>query len=165
MSTSEKMMFGLKLVSALGCGLNAGVLFAFSSFVMPGLARLSPPSGIAAMQSIDVTAVTPPFMTAFCGTALLCLVLGVRTLMRLGSPGSAYLLAGCVLYVVGTFIVTMAFNVPLNDALDKVDPASADGARFWSGYLKSWTMWNHVRTLAAFAASACLTVGMWMGRE
>jgi len=165
MSTTEKMMFGLKLVSALGCGLNAGVLFAFSSFVMSGLARLSPPQGIAAMQSIDVTAVTPAFMTVFCGTALTCLILGVRTLMRFSDPGSAYLLAGCVLYVVGTFIVTMAFNVPLNDALDKVDPASVDGARFWTAYLKSWMMWNHVRTLAAFAASACLTIGLWMGKE
>jgi len=165
MSTAEKMMFGLKLVSALGCGLNAGVLFAFSSFVMPGLARLSPSHGIVAMQSMDVTAVTPPFMTAFCGTALTCLILGARTLMHMSSPGSTYLLAGCVLYVVGTFIVTMAFNVPLNDSLDKVDPASVDGARFWTEYLKSWTMWNHVRTLAAFAASTCLTIGMWMARD
>ena len=32
----------LTVVAALGCGLNAGVFFAFSSFVMKALARLQP---------------------------------------------------------------------------------------------------------------------------
>jgi uncharacterized membrane protein len=43
----------LTMVAALGCGLNAGVFFAFSSFVMKALARLQPAQGIAAMQSIS----------------------------------------------------------------------------------------------------------------
>jgi uncharacterized membrane protein len=42
----------LTAVTALGCGLNAGVFFAFSSFVMKALARLQPAQGIVAMQSI-----------------------------------------------------------------------------------------------------------------
>jgi len=32
--------------SALGCGLDAGVFFAFSSFVMKALARLPPAEGM-----------------------------------------------------------------------------------------------------------------------
>jgi uncharacterized membrane protein len=47
------------LASALGCGLVAGVSFAFSAFVMPALKRLKPAEGIAAMQAINVAAVTP----------------------------------------------------------------------------------------------------------
>jgi uncharacterized membrane protein len=54
----------LTVVAALGCGLNAGVFFAFSSFVMKALARLQSAQGIAAMQSINAVAVTPAFMTA-----------------------------------------------------------------------------------------------------
>jgi uncharacterized membrane protein len=46
--------FVLTVVAALGCGLNAGVFFAFSSFVMAALRRLPPAQGIAAMQSINV---------------------------------------------------------------------------------------------------------------
>jgi uncharacterized membrane protein len=64
------------------------------------------------------------------------------------------MLAGGVLYVAAMFIVTMVCNVPLNNALAAVDPASAEGASVWSRYLKHWTFWNHVRTLASLAASA-----------
>lgn len=60
----------LTVVTALGCGLNAGVFFAFSSFVMKALARLQPAQGIAAMQSINLVAVTPAFMAALFGTAV-----------------------------------------------------------------------------------------------
>ena len=59
----------LAVVTAVGCGLVGGVFFAFSSFVMPALKRLPPADGIAAMQSINVTAVTPLFMAALFGTA------------------------------------------------------------------------------------------------
>jgi uncharacterized membrane protein len=54
--------------------------------------------------------------------------------------------------------VTIAFNVPLNNALAIVDPNSADGAALWAKYLTNWTFWNHVRMVAAIAASALL---MW----
>ena len=37
---------------ALGCGLVAGVFFAFSTFVMKALGKLPPAQGVAAMQSI-----------------------------------------------------------------------------------------------------------------
>jgi len=51
--TTDRLLFGLTLVSALGCGLTAGVFFAFSSFVMKALGRIQPAQGIAAMQSIN----------------------------------------------------------------------------------------------------------------
>jgi uncharacterized membrane protein len=50
-----------------------------------------------------------------------------------------------VLHVLGNVLVTMAFNVPRNDALARVDPASAPGAEVWASYLTGWTAWNHVR--------------------
>jgi len=40
-------LFTLTLVAALGCVAMAGVFFAFSAFVMGGLARLPPAQGIA----------------------------------------------------------------------------------------------------------------------
>lgn len=152
--TADRVLLLLKIASALGCGLTAGVLFAFSSFIMNALARLPPAQGIAAMQSINIAVVTPSFFGVFFGTAVLCLYLAVRSIARWGQPGSSLMLAGSLLYLLGTILVTIAFNVPLNDALAAVKPESAEGATLWAAYLSRWTAWNHVRTLAALAAAA-----------
>lgn len=140
------------LASAVGSALIAGSFFAFSTFVMGALGRLPAPQGIAAMQSIDIVVINPFFMTPFVGTALLCLVAAGASIMRWHDPGAAYLLAGAVLYVAGTFLVTMLFNVPKNEALARVVPSSPEGAQLWARYLPTWTAWNHVRTIAAAAA-------------
>jgi uncharacterized membrane protein len=63
-----------------------------------------------------------------------------------------------VFYLVGTIGVTMLFNVPRNNALAVLVPADAQAATFWSGYLSSWTAWNHVRTIAALAAAASFAI-------
>ena len=154
------MRFALMLLSVLGSGLIAGAFFAFSAFVMKALARLEPPQGIAAMQSINVAVINPWFLGVFLGTAVACLVLAVSSLLAWHEPGTGHLLAGSLLYLAGTFLVTMVFNVPRNNALATVDPASAEGARLWTTYLSGWTAWNHVRTVAALAATILLTIGL-----
>ena len=156
----DRLLFILTLLTALGCGLIAGVFFAFSTFVMSALGRLLPPQGIAAMQSINVTVINPWFLTAFVGTALACVVLAIWSVMAWHQPGAAYLLAGSVLYVAGCFLVTIVFNVPLNDALAAVEPASAEGASLWTRYLLTWTIWNHVRTVASLAAAAMFVLAL-----
>ncbi|MGH9936967.1 MAG: DUF1772 domain-containing protein [Blastocatellia bacterium] len=161
----DNLLYALTLFSALGCGLVAGAFFAFSTFVMNALARLPAAQGIAAMQSINVTVINPLCGVAFLGTAAACVLLVVSSLLRWRQPGSAYLLAGSLLYLVGTVLVTLVFNVPRNDALAAVDPASAEGASLWAGYVASWTAWNHVRTVAALAAAALLTIALYLSRD
>jgi uncharacterized membrane protein len=160
MMTADRVLLILKIISALGCGLTAGVLFAFSSFIMNALARLPPAQGIAAMQSINVTVINPSFFAVFFGTAVICLYLAVRSVLRWGQPGASLVLAGSLLYLLGTIVVTIAFNVPLNDALAAVKPESAEGAMLWAAYLSRWTAWNHVRTLAALAAAVLFTISV-----
>ena len=147
-------LFALKFISVIGCALIAGVFFAFSTFVMNALSRLQPAQGIAAMQSINITAINPLFMTALFGTAATCLLLSISTLSRLSQPDAIYLLGGSLLYLIGTVGITIAFNVPLNNALAIVDPSSTEGAKLWAKYLTDWTFWNHVRTVAALIAAA-----------
>ena len=113
----DTWLFDLTLVSALGCGLIAGVFFGFSAFVMRALARLPAAQGIAAMQSINIVVINPLFMAVFLGTAATCALLIVPATRMWNGPGAAYLLAGSLLYLVGTVLVTMVFNVPRNDAL------------------------------------------------
>lgn len=153
-------MFALKLFAALGCGLVAGVFFAFSTFVMSALARLQPKEGIAAMQSINITAINPLFMIAIFGTAVACLFLAVSSVLKWQQPSAVYLLVGGLLYLVGAVLVTIVFNVPMNDALASVEPDSADGARLWADYLTNWTFWNHVRTVTSLAAAAAYTIAL-----
>jgi len=157
---TDHFLFALTLVSALGCGLVAGIFFAFSTFVMKALARVSPAQGIAVMQSINITVINPWFMAAFLGTAAACALVAISSLLRWNEAGAVYLLSGSLAYLIGTILVTIVFNIPRNNALAVVDPASANGARLWAIYVSSWTAWNHVRTAAALAAAVLLTVAV-----
>ena len=156
----DKSILVLTFASALGCGLMAGFFFAFSIVVMKALEQQPPSQGIAAMQSINIVVINPMFMVAFFGTAAVCLVLFVSSFFRWHRPGAAYLLVGSLLYLVGTILVTILFNVPRNDALAVVDPTSTEGASLWISYVSSWTAWNHVRTVAALAAAALFMMAL-----
>lgn len=144
----------LILLSALGSGLVAGIFYAFSTFVMAALGRLAPEQGISAMQAINVTVLNPWFFAAFFGTAVGCIILAIFAYLSWGASGSLYLLAGGVLYLFGSILVTALFNVPLNNALATIQPDSTEGARLWAEYLSTWTVWNHIRTGASLAAMA-----------
>jgi uncharacterized membrane protein len=148
----------LTLATALGCGLSAGVFFAFSAFVMDGLARAEAPAGIAAMQWINRRAPTPAFLLVWLGTGALCLVLAVWTVLAGGDRRAVLVTAAAALYAGGSIAVTFARNVPMNDALERMDARDAATARYWRAYVRRWTAWNHVRAAASLAAAALLTI-------
>ena len=143
------LVTGLLWFSALGCGLLAGLYFAFSAFVMTALGRIDQAAGIAAMNAINSVIVQSLFLPLFMGSTLTCLALAILAPFRWDEPGAAMWLAGGVLYVAGMFVVTMVFNVPLNNALAVVQPASGEAATLWARYLTDWTWWNHVRTVTS----------------
>ena len=156
----DDVIYTLTLISALGCGLVAGWFFAFSNHIMKSLGRLPEAQGIAAMQEINVVVINPLAMTALFGSALTCIALAVLSAIDWNEPEVFYHLAGSALYVAGTVLVTMAFNVPRNDALAAADPTSAAGTDLWRRYVAEWTFWNHVRAAAALVASALLIVAI-----
>lgn len=142
----------LTFLAVIGSGLAAGLFFIFSNTIMASFARLPTAQGIAAMQQINLTIINPAFMAVFMGMVVLSLVLGARALLGWSEAGAGWLLAGAVAYVVGCFLVTIIFNVPLNDQLAAVDPSSAEGATLWATYLSDWLPWNHVRTVASMVS-------------
>jgi uncharacterized membrane protein len=158
--TAEQLLFALTLCAALGCGLMAGVFFAFSTFVMKALARLAPGEGIAAMQSVNLVILSSPFMPVFFGTAAACLAALLWSVVRWHEPGAAYLLAGGVLYLAGGLLVTIVCNVPRNKALAAIARSDPNGARLWAAYVAGWTAWNHVRTVASLAAAASFGIAL-----
>jgi uncharacterized membrane protein len=149
--------------AAVSSAAVGGLFYAFSTFVMRGLDRAQPAEAIAAMRGINAEAqANAPFLMLFVGSALLALGVGVATAFRLSQPGAGYVLAGAALSLVA-FLVTMAFNVPLNDhlaGLNPSGPSAADALREWQAYLTPWTAWNHVRTVTPLAGSVLILIGL-----
>lgn len=139
----------LLTVAIIGTGLVAGIFLAFSTFVMQGLARLPPQQSVAAMQAINITAITPVFMTVLFGTGLVGAYLGFGILWNGFGPGASLILLGAICYVLGVIGVTMVCNVPLNNALDRFALSQPDLAQHWQAYYGPWMWWNHVRSAAA----------------
>ena len=150
----------LTFLAALGSGLIAGLFFAFSTSVMRALGSLPAAQGIAAMKAINVSILNLWFGLAFFGTAVVCAAVLILAALSRQTAGADWLIVGALLYLIGSLGVTMALNVPLNNALAATDPTSDQAETVWAGYLNDWTRWNHVRALASLAAAGCLTVGL-----
>ena len=149
------MLTTVTLLVCIGAGIVGGVFFTFSTFVMKALAQLPATQGIAAMQRINVVVLNPLFLGVFLGTALLAATCVIMSVIGWNSPRSILLLAAGLLYLVGSFLVTIALNVPRNEHLAGLDPASSQAAEYWGVYLREWSFWNHVRTVASIASAAC----------
>lgn len=153
-------MTPLVIATAIGAALVSGIFYAFSTFVMRALGRLTPREGIAAMQSINIVVINPLFFAAFFGTGLLCAATIAGSLfLETGLP-IAPVLSGSCLYLFGCIGVTMVGNVPLNERLAKMAPDDSEAEPLWSLYLARWTRWNHVRTAASLAAAALLMIAV-----
>jgi uncharacterized membrane protein len=136
---------------AIGCGLMAGLYFAFSSFIMTALDRAGQATGILAMTAINTSITRSLFMPFFVGTTLASVALVII-------HPDASLTAACIIYVVGMFLCTITFNVPLNKGLAAIDPNSDAAAAVWRKYVVAWTRWNHVRTGASLIAAGLYVV-------
>jgi uncharacterized membrane protein len=153
----------LTSLAALVAAAAGGMMYVFSTFVMRGLDRTGPVTAIAAMRGINAVAATSPlFLLGYFGATILALAVGVMAAIRLNQPGSTAILAGAVLGVLGA-VITIVFNVPLNDRLDALEPATlsaADAARQWQTYCSTWTAWNHLRTVTSLAAGLLMLFGL-----
>jgi uncharacterized membrane protein len=147
----------LSIVVALGASLIGGTFFGFSNFIMPAIGRQPPANAIAVMNAINVTVLNAGFLGAFMGTAVLGAVLILAVLV---AGGSLWAAAGALLYIIGTFGVTMAINVPMNNRLAKLDGNRPGDAEHWAGYLKEWTRWNSIRSGAAMLATLLLMISL-----
>jgi uncharacterized membrane protein len=156
----EGFLFVLTLVIALACGLVAGFFFAFSTTVMKALTRVPEPQGLVAMQAINIVVINPVVMLALFGTGVACIVLVIAAFVEWGEPYAVYLLLGSLVYLAGVVVLTFAYHVPRNDAMAVLDPEDATAASLWTRYARTWTAWNHVRTVAPLASAALFTIAL-----
>jgi uncharacterized membrane protein len=155
---SNGIIFGALLAAAIASGIVGGIFYAFSSFIMAGLARVPSDHGAAAMRSINVTVINPSFMAVFLGTTFASVLLTGWALFDADNAAAVPTLIASLLYLGGCFGVTMMFNVPLNNRLASVEPA--DEPALWAHYLRVWTRWNTVRTIAPLISSALFVVAL-----
>jgi uncharacterized membrane protein len=148
------MLSLLALLTCVGAGLVGGVFFAFSNFVMKALAELPGEQGAAAMQRINVVVLNPLFLGVFVGTAALGLLCIGVAFFDWATAKSWLLLAAGLSYVAGSFVVTMAFNVPRNERLARLTAGSPQALAYWPAYVREWVFWNHVRTVASLVSCA-----------
>ncbi len=153
----------MTFVALLGSGLVAGIFFASSTFVLRALGQLPEKSGVRAMQAINITVLNPWFLGAFFGTGVVCIALVIVALGQAIGVPLILTLVGSGLYLIGCLLVTIAFNVPLNNRLAAVEAHEEDAAEFWTHYLARWTRWNHVRTAAPLAAAALFALALRWG--
>lgn len=156
----DQVFILLIILCALGSGAIGGVFFAFSNFVMPALARIAPAEGIHAMQAINVTVLNRLFLGTFMGTGLLSLAAIILALLSWNGVASLCVVLAGATYILGSILVTMRGNVPLNNALMRVTQADALGEATWRSYVRDWTKWNTVRTIACFVAMALFIVAL-----
>jgi uncharacterized membrane protein len=145
-------------LAALAGAAAGGMMYVFSTFVMRGLDRTGPVDAITAMRGINAEAnANPGFLLAYFGATVLALVVAVLAAVRLSEPGNGWILVGAICGVLGA-VITVAFNVPLNNHLDTVDLAAAEGE--WRAYFATWTAWNHARAATGFIGAALMLVGL-----
>ena len=149
----QSLMKWTLIAAALGSGIIGGIFFAFSTFIMTSFAAISTESGIASMNAINRVIVRSWFMPVFLGTILVAAILVILAIRQWSLGSGTLILSGAALYIVASFISTIVFNVPLNDKLATFQGNEPAAAEFWATYLKDWTFWNHVRTIASLAAS------------
>ncbi|MDR7143522.1 anthrone oxygenase family protein [Rhizobium sp. BE258] len=143
----------LLVAAAIGSGLIAGIFFAFSTFIMSAFSKIPPEQGIAAMNSINVTIVRSPFMLLFIPVAVICVGIAIIAFTDWRGSASLWMIFGAACYLIASFVSTIVFNVPMNDALAKVSGNGSAAADLWNVYLRDWTWWNHVRTVASLASA------------
>lgn len=139
-------------LAAIGAGLMAGVYFAFSGFIMRSLDQLGAAQATDAMNSINKIILRSWFMPLFFCSTVLFAILSMVGLINTDLAGRWILVVSGLVYVVGMFVCTALFNVPLNNRLAHGHSEDNNQSEIWALYFLQWTRWNHVRALCSLAS-------------
>ena len=147
---TQQLILTLAVVST---GLGAGVYATYALAVMPGLARTDDRTFVTAFAAIDRAIVSPAFLGGvFLGAPILLLLAAVT-----GATQRPALAWTALALVLAATILTVAVNVPLNDALKAaalpdLDPGPVRAA-FHEG---RWAVANAIRTALEVGALVLL---------
>lgn len=155
----KQLEIGLGFASLLFAGAIFGFFYAWVCSTMWGLDAADPRVSIAAMQAMNASVRNAVFAPAFFGTPFV--MLATAAVVR-GRAGVLFA-AGGVIYLIGGLILTMAVNVPMNEALALIEvPGDIDAARaVWEAFSPRWQVFNIARTLVSGVALVLAGAGLW----
>ena len=143
-------MFEILLIGcSVGAGLVAGLFYIFSICIMKALNEQPPKQAILAMQSINKIILAPNFFLVFFGTPILCAVVLILGLMSNEATNYTLAYVAAVIYILGSFGVTIIKNVPMNNILRDLNLKGEENVEYWQTYFNNWTFWNHIRFWAS----------------
>ena len=146
------------LITATLTGLSAGLLYAYACSVNLGLGRLPDREYLSAMQSINKEILNPLFFAGFFGALILLFVSAYLNYSRPASSRFIFLLIAALVYTIGVFGVTSFGNVPLNDALAKVNLQSASLAEISKLRISFEVPWNRLHSIRTIASVISLVL-------
>lgn len=142
----------LLMIAATLTGLMAGLFFAWSVSVTPGIGRLPDKEYLASFQVMNRAIVNPVFLICFLGTAVLLPVCTYRQFVQPLAGSFWLLLSATALYLVFIIGITFFGNIPLNNKLDQLDLTTLTGeqmASFRAQFENRWNTLNNIRTVAS----------------
>ncbi|MEM9180265.1 MAG: anthrone oxygenase family protein [Pseudomonadota bacterium] len=152
---THEVLIYICLFLGLSAALVGGVFQSFSDFVMAGLIRSAPQSGIESMQGLNRTVFRSVFIATFLALVPISLGFAIYAGMALSGMPQRLIILAAILYLPLVFLVTAFGNVPMNERLDKMDATSAAAADYWQTYGRVWTRWNTIRTVGSIATAGC----------
>ena len=153
-------------ISVIAYAVVSGVFLTFSDFVMRSLDGAKPVAGVEVMQRINRDVDRTVFMVLLLGMSALSPFLIGFAYLRVSGTASTLIMAGGALYLVGVFVVSLIFNVPMNQRLDTMDYTDTETAIYWTNsYVPRWTFWNYVRAIASAGSAICfLVASVWLAQ-
>lgn len=151
MSTAS---FVVLIAATVAAGLLAGLFYAYTVSVMPGLARGGDAAFVEGMRGINIAIVNGWFMLTFLGAPVLTALAGF---LHLRAGWTLWWIVAGFACLLAMLVITAAVHIPLNNALD----AGRDGyAQLRARFEAPWVRWNTVRTLASIAGFGCLVAAL-----
>lgn len=157
---NSQMILIASTFSVIAYALVSGVFLAFSGVVMPSLAASSPAGAIQSMQIINRKVFPTLFMVLLIGMAIVSPILVGWVLWQGAGPAGPWILAAGASYIAGVFIVSLVFNVPMNERLHRMDPLGAIADAYWRRYVPGWTFWNTIRWVASAISAVCMLMAV-----
>ncbi len=151
---------GTLFAATLLMGLIAGLFYAWSVSVMPGIAKTDDRTYIGALQGMNRAILNGWFFLSFMGALI---VTAAAALLHLRAESRGVLLwivIGLVLYI-AVLVITFRVNVPLNNELDRTNLNQlANPAELRARFESTWVRWNVIRALLNTAAFASLSYAL-----
>jgi uncharacterized membrane protein len=154
-------------LSVVSIALMAGLFYAWSIAVMPGLKKLPDREFILAMQAMNRAIQNPFFFVCFFGSIIFLTISCFLQYQQPFTTGYYLLLASTVLYLIGILGVTIFGNIPLNNILEGFEVKDASPEALTNvriAFENKWNDLNHIRSISVFL-SLCAIVGAVLLRK